>query len=60
MHIPRRRYHLTLHSLSEIQFTLYKIGMKSILRGAILISISLISRQLGDIPKIFQEFTTQK
>ena len=63
MHTPRRKYHLTPHSLNEIYFNishLSKIGMNSISRGAILISIGQISRQIGDIPKKFLEIYTKK
>ena len=63
MHIARRKYQLTLHSLSEIQSTvnnLSQIGMICLSQRAKLNSISLISRKLGDIPQIFLEVTTQK
>ena len=62
MHTPRCNYQLTLHSLSEIHFSsnnLSKIGMKSISRGAILISLSLTSRKLTEIPKIFLSHYTK-
>ena len=63
MHTLRHKYHLTLHSLSEGQFNsnnLSAIRIESISRGDKLNSIRLISRQLGDIPKIFHKVTTQK
>ena len=62
MHIPRHKYQLTLHSLSEIQLyvnNLSETGMKSISQSAKLNSLRLISRQLGDIPQIFLKVTTE-
>ena len=63
MRTPRRKYQLTLDSLREILLNsknLSNIGMKSTSRGVILNFLSLIFRQLGDIPKIFLKVTTQK
>ena len=51
MHTPR--HNLTLNTLS-------KIAIKSLSRGAKFDSVSIFSRQLGDIPKISLKVTTQK
>ena len=63
LHIPRHKYQLTLHSLSETQLIVTnnsKIGMKSIWQSAKINPISLISHQLGDIPQVFLKITNQK
>ena len=63
MHTPRRKYQITLHSLSEIQLhenNLSKIGMKCISHSAKLNSLSLNFHQLGDIQQLLLKVITQE
>ena len=63
MYNLHRKYQLILHLLSKIHLNsnnLSKFGMRSISRGEILTSLSLISRQLSYISKKFSKITTQK